>query len=134
MKFPRISNFAGRPDMLPTMNVLGMHVGSSSIKAGILRKGRLQGRAVRAAFATHYDGDRAEVSADALLRALAHAVDELGERARKVDVIAMPVMAASWIATGHGGRAITPIGTHHDRRSGDAANALVAKVGKRRIL
>jgi sugar (pentulose or hexulose) kinase len=120
--------------MLPTMNVLGMDVGSSSIKAGILRKGRLQGRAVRAAFATHYDGDRAEVSADAVLRALAHAVDQLGERARKVDVIAMSVMAASWIAMDHGGRAITPIVTHQDRRSVDAANALVAKVGKRRIL
>ena len=116
------------------MNVLGLDVGSSSIKAGILRKGKLTGRAVRAAFATHYDGDRAEVSADAVLRALAHAIDQLGPAVRKVEVIAMSVMAASWVAMDHDGRAITPVVTHQDRRSVDVAHALIDAVGKRRIL
>jgi sugar (pentulose or hexulose) kinase len=116
------------------MNVLGLDVGTSSIKAGILRNGKLVGRAVRAAFATHYDGDRAEVNADAVLRALAHAIAQLDGRARKVDVIAMSVMAASWVAMDHDGRAITPVVTHQDRRSVDAANALIAAVGRRRVL
>jgi sugar (pentulose or hexulose) kinase len=116
------------------MNVLGIDVGTSSIKAGILRKGKLHRRVARAAFATHYEGERAEVSADAVLHALSHALRQLGPAVKKVDVIAMSVMAASWIAIDHDGRAITPVVTHQDRRSVDAARALIAAVGRRRVL
>src|SRR5215212_1990490 len=116
------------------MNVLGFDVGSSSVKAGILRKGKIVGPLTRAAFATKYDGDRAEVSADAVLRAVGNAIAQLGARARKVEVITMSVMAPSWLAMDHDGRPITPVVTHQDRRSVVEAKELLGRFGKSRLL
>ncbi len=116
------------------MNVLGFDVGSSSVKAGILRKGKTVGQITRASFATNYSADRAEVSASAVLSAVAHAIAQLGARAKKVDVIVMSVMAPSWLAMNHDGRAITPVITHQDRRSVAEAKELLARFGKSRLL
>ena len=116
------------------MNVLGFDVGSSSVKAGILRKGKIVGALTRASFATKYDTDRAELSAEAVLRAVASAIAQLGPRVKKVDVIAMAAMAPSWLAMDHDGRPITPVVTHQDRRSAAEARELLARVGKSRLL
>ena len=53
------------------MIILGIDVGSSSVKAGILRTGRIIGQVSRSPFSTKNDGVRAEVNADAVLRAIA---------------------------------------------------------------
>lgn len=116
------------------MNVLGFDVGSSSVKAGILRNGKIVGPITRGSFATNYDTDRAEVSADAVLRAVAHAIAQLGPRAKRVDVIAIAAMAPSWLAMDHDGRPITPVVTHQDRRSIAESKELVAQFGKSRLL
>jgi xylulokinase len=116
------------------MLVLAIDVGSSSVKAAILRNRRVIGRIARAAFATHYDNDRVEVNADAVLHAVAGGIGQLGARARRVDVIAISAMAPSWLAMDRRGRAITPLVTHQDRRSVDVARALEKRVGRSRHL
>lgn len=116
------------------MLVLGIDVGSSSVKAGVLRNRKLVGRVARVAFGTDYDGERAEVSADAILRAVARAVADVGALAVKADVIAISAMAASWVAMDKRGRAITRVVTHQDRRSVGEAHQLLRTFGKQRLL
>jgi len=116
------------------MNILGIDAGSSSVKAAVLRNGRIAGRLVRCAFPTRFEGVRAEVEPRAILQAIAQAISELGAAARRVDVIALSVMAPSWIAMDSAGRPLTPIVTHQDRRSVDAARALEARLGVQRLL
>jgi len=121
------------------MIVLALDIGSSSVKAAILRGGggggdRVAGRIARESFDTQYDGVRAEVVPDAILRAVARAIAQLGKAAKSVDVIALSNMAPSWVAMDKRGRAITPIVTHQDRRSVDVARAIEKEVGKQRHL
>ena len=59
------------------MNLLGLDIGSSSVKAAVLRGGRIAGRIARIAFDTHYDGVRAEVDADDIGRAVARDTAQL---------------------------------------------------------
>jgi xylulokinase len=115
------------------MRVLGLDIGSSSVKAGILQRKRLVGRAVRVPFPTRFDDQRAEVDPRVILRSLARAIAEL-RGAKSVDVIALSVMSPSWLAMDARGRAITPIITHQDRRSTSVANALLKRIGQRRLL
>ena len=116
------------------MNLLALDIGSSSVKAGILRNGRLDRKIIREAFLTTYDGVRAEVNADDLLRAVARAIRRLGALARKVEAIAIGAMAPSWVAIDQRGRAITPIVTHQDRRSVAIAAEIERRIGKQRHL
>lgn len=116
------------------MNVLGLDVGSSSVKAGVLVNGKVRGQVVRCAFPTRYDGSRAEVDARAVLQAVADAIRQLGPRAGRVDVIAPTVMAPSWVAIDGRGRPLTPIVTHQDRRSVEMARDIESRVGKARHL
>jgi xylulokinase len=116
------------------MNLLGIDVGSSSVKAGVLRNGKIAGEIARAAFKTHFKGVRVEVDAEAVLKAVAQAIRQVGTAAKKVDAIGLSVMAPSWCAMDKNGRALTPIITHQDRRSVEVAKELEAKVGKERIL
>src|SRR5207248_1111591 len=132
-RFSRQANRGGAQQHAP-MNVLGLDIGSSSIKAAILRDTRIVGRPVRVHFPTRYEGDRAEVKPPHILRAVADAIAELGARARKVEAIAMGVMSPAWVAMDHEGRAITPIVTHQDRRSRQIAQELEARLGKVRYL
>src|SRR4051812_25276624 len=53
------------------MPLLGLDIGSSSVKAAILQRNRIVGRLVRETFPTHYDGLHAEVDPEKLLRAVA---------------------------------------------------------------
>src|SRR4051812_31321238 len=106
------------------MRVLGIDIGSSSVKAGVLTRGELNGPTAREEFATPYDGVRAEVDAQDILRAVGRAIRAVGADARRVDAIALSNMAPSWVAMDKRGRAITPLVTHQDRRSVDVAREL----------
>jgi xylulokinase len=116
------------------MTILGLDCGSSSIKAAILRDGRMVGKIVRSGYPTHTDGIRAEISPAAVLGALRKVIHQLGSVARKVDWIALDVMAPSWIAMDKRGRPLTPIITHQDRRSVEVARQLEKEIGQSRIL
>jgi len=116
------------------MLMLGLDVGSSSIKAGVLRDGKVVGKTVKAKYPTRYDGQRVEVEAGAILKALAKAVKEVGAAAKRVDCIGLTNMAPSWVAMGANGRALTAVVTHQDRRSVGEAEELERRVGKERHL
>ncbi len=116
------------------MNLLALDVGSSSVKAAILHRGAVAGRVVRAAFKTRYEGNRAEVDAGEILKAVAVAIRQLGAGAKKVELIALATMSPSWVAMDKAGRALTPIITHQDRRSLEVAVDLEKRVGKKRHL
>ena len=116
------------------MLVLGLDIGSSSVKAGVLKNGKLRAAVAREEFPTHYDGVRAEINAEQILRAVARAIRAVGKDARRVDAIALSNMAPSWVAMDKRGRAITPIVTHQDRRSVDVARDLERRIGKARHL
>jgi sugar (pentulose or hexulose) kinase len=112
------------------MKVLGLDIGSSSVKAGILRGSDIVGRVVKREFPTRYEGVRAEVEPREILRALAGAIEDLGAAAPRVETIALGVMSPAWVAMDHEGRAITPIVTHQDRRSVDIARELEGGWGR----
>ncbi len=117
------------------MTHLGLDIGSSSVKAGVLDdRGRVVGPLVHASFPTCHDGVRVEVGPDAMLGAVASAIRQLGARARKVDLIGLSVMSPAWVAMDRRGNALTPIVTHQDRRSVEIAKSLEAKVGEERYL
>ena len=94
----------------PTMNVLGIDVGSSSVKAAVLNGGRSRGKLVRAPFTSRFEGVRAEVDPASVLRAVAGAIRQLGPAAKKVEAIALSVMSPSWLAMDKDGNA-----AHADR-------------------
>lgn len=138
------------------MKVLGIDVGSSSVKAGILSlplplavsrsdasdsanppadpPGEIIGEVARAAFPTRFEGIRAEVDAHAVLHAVAAAIAQLGDAAQHVDHIALSVMSPSWLAMDRAGEPLTPVVTHQDRRSVEIAAQLEHRVGKARHL
>jgi xylulokinase len=115
------------------MILLGLDIGSTSVKAGILRAGgRLVGRAARVGFETRFDGTRADVDANEILRAVYRATRQLD--LRRVECVALSTMSPSWLAMDRRGRAITPVVTHQDRRSITVAKEIEARVGKTRHL
>ncbi|MGD0770124.1 MAG: FGGY family carbohydrate kinase [Tepidisphaeraceae bacterium] len=116
------------------MTILGLDLGSSSVKAGIVRDGRIIGSLARAAYPTRFDGPKVEVDPAKVLKAIAHAIADLGPAARRVDAIGLSVMAPAWIAMDRAGKPLTPIVTHQDRRSIQIARDLEARVGKQRFL
>jgi sugar (pentulose or hexulose) kinase len=116
------------------MNVLAIDVGSSSVKAGLLRNGKLVGRAAREAFATRYEADRAEANPDEIVRAVAAAIGKLPRGAVKADCIALSTMSPSWLAMDARGKALTNVITHQDRRSAQIAIEIEQRVGKQRHL
>lgn len=116
------------------MILLGFDIGSSSLKAGVLRNGKISGQLAHVAYPTHFDGVRAEVNPSDVLKAIAKAIALIGPAAKKVDCIAATGMSPSWVAMDAAGRPLTPIVTHQDRRSIDVAREIEAKVGKTRCL
>src|SRR5579862_3792552 len=117
---------------MPTL--LGLDIGSSSVIAGILNGKKVIAEAPRTFFRSRAEGPRIEVDAEELLNAVKLAIKGLGERAKKVDVIAMAVMSPSWVAMDAEGRPLTPLITHQDRRSVEVAKRLEARIGKARHL
>src|SRR5438034_1204367 len=105
------------------MKLLALDVGSSSVKSAILKNGKIAGKIVRASFATHREGLRAEVDARDILKAVRQAIADVGKAAKSVDAIGLTVMAPSWIAMDHEGNALTRIVNHQDRRAHENARA-----------
>jgi xylulokinase len=116
------------------MIVLGLDVGTSSVKAGIVRDGKIIGRAVSAGYPTHFDGAKVEVDPGKVLAAIGRVIGDFGKRARGVDAVGLSVMGPAWIAMDGRGKALTRIVTHQDRRSVEVARELVTRVGKERFL
>jgi xylulokinase len=116
------------------MKFLGLDVGSSSVKAGIVRSGKILGKIVRATYASRREGPRVEVDAPVVMAAVAEAIARVGPAARRVDAIGLSVMSPAWVAMDARGRALTPIITHQDRRSVSQAIEIERRVGKKRHL
>ena len=116
------------------MNLLGLDIGSSSVKAAVLRKGKVRGQIVRSGFETRHQDVRVEVEPKSLLRAVAEAIGLLGGAAKRVDAVALSVMSPAWVAMDAKGKPLTPIITHQDRRSVEIAIELEKRVGKERFL
>lgn len=116
------------------MRLLAVDVGSSSVKAAVLRDDRIVGRAGRASFPTRYSGVRAEVDAGDILRAVGDALAQLGRASRGVDLLAMTAMSPAWVALDRRGRALAPVVTHQDRRSVEEARRIERRVGAARHL
>jgi sugar (pentulose or hexulose) kinase len=116
------------------MMMLGFDFGSSSVKAAMLRDGRVVGEIAHAVYATQFDGIRAELNAQSVLKGMTAAVRQLGVAVRKADFIALDAMGPSWVAMDRRGKALTPIITHQDRRSLENARAIEKRVGKARHL
>ena len=116
------------------MKLLGIDIGSSSVKAAVLHNGQPRGRIVRTFFKTVHQGARAEVPGVAVLKAMADAIVEVGDAARRVDAIGLSVMCPAWCAMDARGNALTPLVTHQDRRSVDVARDLEKRIGKSRHL
>ncbi|HTW94760.1 MAG TPA: FGGY family carbohydrate kinase [Tepidisphaeraceae bacterium] len=115
------------------MSLLALDIGSSSIKAAILRGAELTAEPPRYFYATRHDGPRAEVDPDVLLATISQAARDTAAGS-SIDAIALSVMSPAWVAMDSTGRAITPIVTHQDRRSVVQAKEIEAKVGKERHL
>ena len=114
--------------------LLGIDIGSSSVKAAVLKNGRISGTLARAPFRSRFQGVRAEVDPASVLKAVAAAIGQLGPAAKKVEAIGLSVMSPSWVAMDKAGRPLTPIVTHQDRRSVEIAAEIERKVGKERHL
>lgn len=114
--------------------VLGLDIGSSSVIAGLLDGRRVLAESPRAFFRTRHEGARAEVDPEVLLAAVAKAIRGLGDRARRVDAIALATMCPAWVALDRTGAALTPIVTHQDRRSVAEARVLEERMGADRHL
>lgn len=116
------------------MALLGIDIGSSSVKCALLDQDRIIGRSSTAPLPTRYLDQRAEVNPVSLLRAIRQAVTQLGTKRRKAHAIALSAMSPSWVAMDQHGRALTPIVTHQDRRSITIATEIEQRVGRLRHL
>jgi xylulokinase len=117
-----------------TVTYLGLDIGSSSVKAGLLRGEKIVGRIVRSPFPRQHEGVQVEVDPTKLLAAVSRAIGELGAAAHKADVMALSVMSPAWVAMDKYGKPLTPIVTHQDRRSVAIAHELERRIGKSRCL
>jgi xylulokinase len=113
---------------------LGIDIGSSSVKAGLLRNGKIVGKTVHASFPTRHAGVEVDVDPRKLLAAVAAAISGVGAAAHKADVVALSVMSPAWVAMDKAGKPLTAIVTHQDRRSVAIAQDLEARVGKAKYL
>jgi len=116
------------------MDLLALDIGSSSVKCAVLRGPHRPRNLVRAPYPTRHAGQRVEVDPNTLLKALATAIGQLGQTARRVDAVALSVMSPAWVAMDAAGKPLTPIITHQDRRSIDVAIELERRIGKDRFL
>jgi sugar (pentulose or hexulose) kinase len=114
------------------MKALAIDIGTSSVKACLLKGTRIASAVVRAAFPTRREGAQVDVEADAIDRAVASCLRELG--AIDVEIVHLSVMAPSWLAMDGRGRALTRIVTHQDRRSVEQAREIERRVGAKRHL
>lgn len=111
---------------------LVIDVGTSSVKAAVVARNRLQTVLARAPLRSRLEGDRAEVPADAVLKAIHAAVNALDAAERlRVDRVAVSSMGPSWVAVDARGRVVTPVVTHQDRRSVAEALEIERAIGRK---
>src|SRR5437763_252990 len=115
------------------MFILALDIGSSSVKAAILRGTNNVPHVARENFPPQHSAQRVEVDPEKILRAIAGAIGAL-KLVKSVDVLTISTMSPSWIAMDSRGRAMTPVVTHQDRRSVSISRDLIAKLGKPRLL
>ncbi len=117
------------------MPILGLDIGSSSVKVAILKGTDIVGEVGRESFKTRFDGAKVEVDPNAVLKAIRGAIAQLPkQQVKQVEAVALSVMSPAWVAMEADGKPLTPIVTHQDRRSVEQALAIEAAVGKRRHL
>jgi len=116
------------------VNVLGIDIGSSSAKVAVLRNSSSPRHIIRETFSTTAQGSHVEVNAEHVLQAIVKAIKRIGAQAKQVDVIALDVMAPSFVVMDRAGKALSPIVTHQDRRSIDEAREIERRIGKARHL
>ncbi len=125
--------------------LIAIDIGSSSVKAAVLRGTRAVSDVSRCAFPTRYESrrlpgepaasQRAEIDAATLLAAVSEAIGDLPRMQRRAAThLAISVMSPAWIAVDRSGRALTPLITHQDRRSVAIAREIEKTVGKARHL
>ncbi len=114
--------------------LLAFDIGSSSVKAAILRTGNINSRIARIAYKTQHSGPRVEVEPKEVLGAIHRAIQSLGSKVRSIDAIALSVMSPAWVLMDKQGKAITSIVTHQDRRSVVEASEIERRIGKTRHL
>jgi xylulokinase len=115
-------------------SILALDIGSSSVKAALVGKGKILSAIVRQGYPSHFDGVRAEIEPRVILKAIIAAIHQLGSRVRSVDFIALSVLSPAWLAMDHRGKPLTPLITHQDRRSIEIAHELESKIGKAKLL
>jgi sugar (pentulose or hexulose) kinase len=113
------------------MRVLAIDVGSSSVKAAVWDGRRFTGRA-RVAYATQFDGDRAELHPETVLAAVVRAGREV--RAERAQAVSFCALSSGVVVTDARGKARLPVITHQDRRSVREARGLVEALGKKWLL
>lgn len=114
------------------MRVLGLDIGTSSVKAGYWDGRRFAGLA-REVFGTRMQGVEVEVSPAGLMRAV-FAAGRKALDGRVADAVAVDVFSTGLVVTDARGRARTGIITHQDRRSVAEAEALEREVGRENLL
>lgn len=114
------------------MKALAIDIGSSSVKACVLKGTRIASPVVRAVFPTRREGVQVDVDAAEIDRAVAACVRDLGSI--DFEIVHLSVMAPSWLAMDGRGRALTRIITHQDRRSVEQAREIERRVGAKRHL
>ena len=108
------------------MQVLAIDLGSSSVKAAYWDGNRFRNR-VRVEYKTHFDGIRAELHADDVLRAVIRAGREA--HAQHADAVAFCTLSSGVVITDAAGKVRLGVITHQDRRSVDEARNLVKRLG-----
>jgi xylulokinase len=116
------------------MLTLALDVGTSSARAALVRRGKLVLGPTDRRYGPDDDPLRVALDARTVVTAAQRAIRDLGRQARRADCLAIATMSPSWVAMDAGGRAITPIVTHQDRRSIAQARQLNARVGPERFL
>lgn len=111
------------------MNLLGIDIGSSSVKCGLLTSEKKPSKIVHVKYAADVDGPQVTVQPAVLLKAISDAIHGAGPLAKRADAIALSVFSPGWVAMDGKGKPLTPIVTHQDRRSVAEAQALEARVG-----
>jgi xylulokinase len=114
--------------------ILGIDIGSSSVKAAVLRGSKVVGAIARVSYPTQFNGSHVEVDPVVILRAIRRATHDLVTRRKRIDAVAFSVMSPAWIAMDKRGKPLTPIVTHQDRRSLVEAIEIETRIGTSRHL
>ncbi len=112
------------------MRVLAIDVGSSAVRAAIVKGVRLDGTLCSKPFPTRREGESVDVDANEIMRAVIGVVKGLGKRVKDVDVVAIGAMGPSWLAMDKSGKAISRVITHQDRRSLAEAHEIERAMGE----